>query len=319
MLSLWQFTGFPTRVASDNAGNFTAKLTREFLKRVGCLPIWCTPRHPEANSVKRTIGTIKAMISKVAEQHPRTWHRYIGLILFALREYVNETTGVAPYILVYGRLPVGPISVLKNMWINEDDFPARKNKSTAEFLKDLRDKLEIDRSYANSHAETAQQRYVAHYNRRSCDKSFTAGKNVLDLQKDSTASKVFSRWIGPAVIYEVQSPYSYVVEFADGSRRILHANHLRKFHTRAQSLTYNMSLPAGTNSCAIINDGDDDFGEISEESKQVLELLSQKIDPSTLVHLKPKQQQELLQLLDKYADHFSDIPGWQCAQSTASN
>jgi len=68
----WQFTGLPTRVTSDNAGNFTAELTREFLKRVGCSPIWCTPRHPEANSVERTIGTIRAMISKVAEQHPRT-------------------------------------------------------------------------------------------------------------------------------------------------------------------------------------------------------------------------------------------------------
>ena len=116
------------------------------------------------------------------------------------------------------------------------------------------------------------------------------------------------------MIYEVQSPNSYVIEFADGSRRILHANHLRKFHTGAQSLTYNMSMISGANSCAIINDGDDDFGEISvpdltEESKQVSELPSQKIDCGPLAHLKPKQQQELLQLLDQYADRFSDIPG----------
>jgi len=46
MLSLWQFTGIPNRVTGDNAGNFTAELTREFLKRV-CSPlIWCTLRHP---------------------------------------------------------------------------------------------------------------------------------------------------------------------------------------------------------------------------------------------------------------------------------
>jgi len=94
------------------------------------------------------------------------------------------------------------------MWINEDDFPVPKNKSTAEFLKELRDKLEIARSYAKSQAKTAQQRYVTRYNKRCCDKSFTVGENVLVLQKDSTASKVFSRWIGPVVIYEVQSPYS---------------------------------------------------------------------------------------------------------------
>ena len=140
------------------------------------------------------------------------------------------------------------------------------------------------------------------------------GEPVLVLQKDSTASKVFSRWIGPAVIYEVQSPYSYIVEFEDGSRRVLHANHLRKFHTRAQSLTYNVLMLTSTNSCTIINDGDEDFGEIyvpdlTEESKQLVELPSQKIDRGTLAHLTPKQQRELLQLLDKYADRFSDIPG----------
>ena len=72
MMSLWQFTGFPTKITSDNATNFTGELTREFLKRVGCSPIFCSPRHPEANSVERTVGTIKSMIAKVAEQHPRT-------------------------------------------------------------------------------------------------------------------------------------------------------------------------------------------------------------------------------------------------------
>ena len=71
------------------------------------------------------------MISKVAEQHPRSWHRYIGMILFALRESVNETTGVAPYTLVYGRLP---LAVLKNTWINENDFPARHIRMSLNLL-----------------------------------------------------------------------------------------------------------------------------------------------------------------------------------------
>jgi len=53
-----------------------------------------------------------------------------------------------------------------------------------------------------------------------------------------------------------------VIEFEDGSRRILHANHLRKFYTRTQSLTYSAFLMASTNSCAIIYDSDEDFGEI---------------------------------------------------------
>ena len=64
----------------------------------------------------------------------------------------------------------------------------------------------------------------------------------------------------------------------------------------------------------IINDGDEDFGEIcvpdlTEESQQVVELPSQKIGRGTLAHVSPKQQRELLRLLDRYADRFSDIPG----------
>jgi len=46
-----------------------------------------------------------------------------------------------------------------------------------------------------------------------------------------------------------------------------------------------------------------------EGSKQTTELPSQKIDHSLLAHLTPKQQQELLQILDTYADRFSEIPG----------
>ena len=89
------------------------------------------------------------------------------------------------------------------------------------------------------------------------------GEHVLVLQKDSTASKVFSRWIGPAVIVEIQSPHSYVVEFDDSSRRIIHANHLRKFYLKTQCVSYDVNLfvdEFSCDSCTLISDQDDDFG-----------------------------------------------------------
>ena len=74
------------------------------------------------------------MISKVVHQHPKSWHRYTGMMLIAMTESANETTGLPPFTLVYGRLPVGPLSVLKNIWINDGDFPTPENNSTVEFL-----------------------------------------------------------------------------------------------------------------------------------------------------------------------------------------
>jgi len=297
MLSFWQFAGIPSKVSTDRAANFAGELTREFLKRIGFTPIFCTPRHPESNSIERTIGTLKSMISKVAQKYPRSWHRYLSLILWAMREAVNETTGVSPFTLVYGRLPYGPLAVLREMWLRISDFATPQNKSTVKYLKDLRERLANALSFAQSHAEKIQQQYVARYNARSCDKSFQVGEPVLVLQKDSTASKVFSRWIGPVVVTHIQSPHSYIVEFEDGSSTVIHANH-RKFHTKAQGVTYKMAGlygEPGVNSCAIVSELDQDFGDlhvydshcaVKNADREVdSKLPSQMIDRSTLSHL----------------------------------
>ena len=69
----------------------------------------------------------------------------------------------------------------------------------------------------SEHSNVAQNRYVDRYNLRSRDKHFTVGEKCLVLQRDNTASKVFSRWRGPGEIVEVKSPYSYIVAL-DGAR-----------------------------------------------------------------------------------------------------
>jgi len=154
---------------------------------------------------------------------------------------------------------------------------------------------------------------------------FSVGESVLVLQKDSTSSKVFSKWIGPAIVVEIQSPHSYVVEFDGGSKRTIHANQLRKFHTRTQVVTCDTELlisSCDVNACALISDQDEDFDDIHVvdlSSKEYVSepLPSQVIESQSLSHLSAEQQAELLRLLDKYASCFSDIPGLTtCAEHT---
>jgi len=90
-------------------------------------------------------------------------------------------------------------------------------------------------NYAALHAEHEQNRYVTHYNLRSHDKHFEVGDQVLILRPDSTSSHMFTKWTGPGTVVQVRSPYSYIVEI-DGVRRHFHANHLRKFHVRVESV-----------------------------------------------------------------------------------
>ena len=311
-------------ISSDNATNFTSKLNRELLKRVGCGPRFNTPGHPQSSGlVERMVGTIKNMIHKMAYDHPKRWHQYLDFILWALREVPNETTGTPPWVLAFGHLPRGPLAILKEAWCGEVDLPFNLGKGTAEFLKELHDKLKVAQSYAESHTAKVQSRYATRYNLRSKDKHFDVGEQVLVLSPNSTASSVFSRWKGPATVVDVKSPYSYIVEY-NGGRQHVHANKLRKFNVRVDEVICDSILVDELNgienvsveTCAIIHEHDADFGPIEVvETSEVTSIKedelspSKRIDMDKLSHLSKRQQEELLTLLDKYSECFSETPG----------
>jgi transposase InsO family protein len=330
LLQLFSFTGVASQcvISSDQGANFTAQLTREFMKRLGVSPRFNTPGHPQASGLcERLVQSTKRIIGKLAQDSPRSWHKYLNSTMWALREVPNETTGVSPFQAVFGILPKGPLAILKEHWCGETDLPLNLSKGTAEYLEDLRRKLEIAQSSVDSHTKLAQKRYAHYHNLRSRDKHFTVGEQVIILMPDSTSSKAFSRWRGPAVIVEKRSPYSYLVEI-DGARQHMHANHLRKFYAQVEEILCDQIsllndcddesdiVNVNSSSCAIVYDNDIAFGalHVVEPSvvqiEKVNELLpSQKIDSYVLSHLSNDQKTEFLALLDKFPECFSDTPG----------
>jgi len=64
--------------------------------------------------------------------------------------------------------------------------------------------------------------------------------------------------------------------------------------------------------CAIVYDRDSEFGEISvvepKSQEQPMLLPNEKIDKGKLAHLTQEQQNEILAILDKYPECFSDFP-----------
>jgi hypothetical protein len=136
-----------------------------------------------------------------------------------------------------------------------------------------------------------QSRHVTHYNLRSKDKQFNVGDKCLILQRDTTASSVFSRWKGSATVVQVCSPYSYMVEL-NGGRYHLHAYNLRHFHFRATEVECNSASCdmysvieelSHINNCNVVYDSDVDFGKLVLLNTCKLEsdelLPSQKITP----------------------------------------
>jgi len=114
LLQLFQIIGIPSTILSDCGSNFTSSLTTSFLKVLGCTPNFNVPYRPQQSSLcERLIGTLKSMISKVAADQPKMWHKHLGFVLWSIRVTPHSTTGILPSMLVWGRLPRGPLAVLK--------------------------------------------------------------------------------------------------------------------------------------------------------------------------------------------------------------
>ena len=96
-----------------------------------------------------------------------------------------------------------------------------------------------------------------------------------------------------------------------GTKRHFHANKLRKFHVRVESVAYD-SL-CFVNTCAVVYENDNDFGYVNviPLSTKVSSPVrpSEMIDRTSINHLGGKQQTELLAVFDRYPECFSDVPG----------
>jgi hypothetical protein len=134
---------------------------------------------------------------------------------------------------------------------------------------------------------------VKAYNVRARDKSFEIGEKVIVLRNDSK-NKLRSKW-QTGIVVDIADEYSYLIEFTDGSRKRVHANELRPFQVRVNSV--------------IIAD-DTDFGDIVSVSTDYVEHLpSEVIDRDSIAHLSVEQQTELLTLLDDFSSCFSEKSG----------
>jgi len=103
------------------------------------------------------------MLSNVVREHQRQWHKYVPLIVWALWEVPNATTGVSPYMLEYGRVPRGPLAVIKETRSGEREIPRDLGKPVEDYLQDLREKLGEAAQYAAEHAGKQQAGYVGRY------------------------------------------------------------------------------------------------------------------------------------------------------------
>ncbi len=118
------------------------------------------------------------------------------MVLFAVRETVQESLGFSPAELVFGHQVRGPLKVLKEHILNPD---SSKNANVLDYVSTFRDRLHTAWSLAKESLANAQKGMKRKFDRKAVARSFTSGDEVLVLLP-IPGSSLSARFFGPYVV-----------------------------------------------------------------------------------------------------------------------
>ncbi|GBM51203.1 hypothetical protein AVEN_85923-1 [Araneus ventricosus] len=188
---------------------------------------------------------------------------------------------------MYGREAIGPLSVLKSSCSGEIPLPLNLSNSAVNYLQELKRNLETAADLESLTTAKKQNSYAYYFNRGKRMKEFKKGELVYSFIPDST-NKLYARWTGPGEIIGGVNLHSYKVKLPDGNVLHIHANKIRQFHARTQTV-------------GVIFEADVEFGEIQPTPIKLPPISNMEVDVS---HLEESKQVELL-----LHNHASVFPG----------
>ena len=204
--------GAPKELLSDRGPNLLSNLILDICDLMGMKKTNTTAYHPQTDGLVENFNrTLRAMIAKHSRKFGRDWDVYLPQLLFAYRTKPHESTGEAPYYLLYGhdaRLPTeAALSVPRSPYVTSvDDYKTELTVGLTEAWKQAR--LNIKK---------AQKRQKLHYDKQAKIIDFQPGGRVMVYmphEHQGKNRKLALPYHGPFRILEVQ-PNCVVVRPVD--------------------------------------------------------------------------------------------------------
>lgn len=314
LVEIFTRVGIPKEMLSDRGAQFTSGLMEEIGRLLSMRRTFTTPYHPAANGlVERFNGTLKLMLRRMCAERPRDWDRYIHPLLFAYREVPQESTGFAPFEMIYGHDVRGPLRILRELWTKT--FPDPEVKTTYQYVLDLTTKLEETCALARENLKAAKVSQAKYYNRKAQQRDMMVGQKVLVL-RPMKQNKLQLQWRGPYTIVQKIGEVDYKVDVA-GKPKTFHANMLRHYQERGTEPDTLPDKGAFANAAISVihdltemeNSGPDQIEDSSNFMSPCLEATESIDDIHSASELSEDQTRELKTLLNEFKDTFTDLPG----------
>lgn len=123
--------GLPREVRTDRGTNFKSRLFAQVPKTLGIKHRVSSAYHPQTQGALERFQTVKSMLRKHCFESKLSWDESIPLLLFAVRETVQESLGFSPASLVFGHTVRGPLQVFKEQLLLKLRLSLFLNMSTS--------------------------------------------------------------------------------------------------------------------------------------------------------------------------------------------
>ena len=309
VIKFFTFVGLPKSVQSDQGSNFMSGIFQQVMHELGIKQYRSSAYHPESQgAIERFHQTLKYMIRSYCFDTEKDWDEGIHLLLFAVRESVQESVGFSPFELVFDHSVRGPLKLLKEKFLSNDETPL----NLLQYVSDFRNRLSRACEVARSNLKTSQGKMKARCDNHVIDRKFKPGDKVLALLP-IPCRPLQARYFGPYTIDKKTSDLNYIIN-TPGRRKnkqMCHVNMLKQYFDRDSSIskpiTVINTVPQESN--VFEPEVNSDFIDKSDPGPSKLENsdISRNLN-NKLSHLEPSQQEELKQLIHEYEYLFPDIP-----------
>lgn len=248
----------------------------------------------------------------------KEWDEGVPLLLFAIREAVQESLGFSPAELVFGHTVRGPLKMLKENLLSLESNP---KVNVIDYVSKFRERLHKACSVARESLEVAQKKMKCRYDRKSVQRTFNKGDQVL-LLLPMVGSALSARFSGPYEVVRKISNTDYVIGTPDRKRktRVCHVNMLKTFHNReavqnvllADEITVPVSSPVLVACAAVeIADPEDDGVILRHTYQQCARLTNSEVLTDFafhVSHLSEQQGCDIMHLVNDFPALFNDVP-----------
>ncbi len=246
------------------------------------------------------------------------WDEGVPLVLFAVRETVQESLGFSPADLVFGHTVRGPLKVQKDAII-ETKMTTKQN--VLDFVSQMRERLYDACSLARENLTRTQSSMKKQYDFKTVSRCFQVGDEVL-VFLPVPGSALAARFSGLYKVVKRISETDYIIDTPDRNRqtRVCHVNMLKAFNLRKNlpGAVEQKDAPVVTTAiCERVSpscrdtDVDQDGvilrNAVQQGARMSNYMMLQNL-PQHLVYLSSSQKQDIMQLVKTFPQLFYDVP-----------